>query len=63
MVHAARKTKSSLAYWFKAPSLEIMLLVHVRSHREGNFGMYVQSLAHIVPWSVAMFSVVVCPHP
>ena len=35
-------------------SLEIMLLMYVRSLREGNFDLYVQSLAHIVPWMFAL---------
>ena len=31
-----------------------MLLVYVRSFREGNFDLYVQSLAQIVPWMFAL---------
>ena len=31
-----------------------MLLVYVRSLREGNFDLYAQSLAHIVPWMFAL---------
>ena len=41
-------------YWLKVLSLEIMLLVYVRSLREGNLGLYVQSLAQIVPWMFAL---------
>ena len=37
-----------------ALSLEIMLLVCVRLLREGNFDLYVQSLAQIVPWMFAL---------
>ena len=32
-------------YWMKASSLELLLLVFIRSIREGNFDMYVESLA------------------
>ena len=35
-------------YWTKTVSLEILLLVFVRSIREGNFDMYVESLTQIV---------------
>ena len=31
-----------------------MLLAYVRSLREGNFDLYVQSLAQIVPWMFAL---------
>ena len=31
-----------------------MLLVYVRSFREGNFDLYVQSLAQDVPWMFAL---------
>ena len=38
-------------YRFKVLLLEIMLLLYVRSLREGHFDLYVQSLAHITPWT------------
>ena len=41
-------------YWLKVLSLETMLPVYVRSLREGNFDLYVQSLAQIVPWMFAL---------
>ncbi|MES9880445.1 MAG: hypothetical protein ABW185_06130, partial [Sedimenticola sp.] len=41
-------------YWLKVLSLETMLLVYVRSLREANFDLYVQSLAHITPWMFAL---------
>ena len=41
-------------YWLNVMSLENMRLVYVRSLREGNFDLYVQSLAHIVPWMFAL---------
>ena len=48
----AQQAKRSvhLDYWLKVLSLDIMLLVYVTSLREGNFDLYVQSLAQIVPW-------------
>ncbi len=48
----AQQSKRSVHfdYWLKVLSLEIMLLVYVKSLREGNFDLYVQSLAQIVPW-------------
>ena len=35
-------------YWMKALSLELFLLVYIRSIREGNFDVYVESLAEVV---------------
>ena len=37
-------------YWLKTLSLEGFLLVYILSLREGNFELYVQSLAQIMPW-------------
>ena len=42
------------SYWLKALSLEILLLLYVRSIREGNFQLYVESLAKITPWMFAL---------
>ena len=41
-------------YWMKTLSLELLLLVFIRSIREGNFDMYVESLAEIVTWFFAL---------
>ena len=41
-------------YWMKTLSLELLLLVFIRSIREGNFDMYVESLAEIVIWFFAL---------
>ncbi len=41
-------------YWLKVLSLETMLLVYIRSLREANLDLYVQSLAHITPWMFAL---------
>lgn len=37
-------------YWLKTVSLEIVMLLYVRSIREGNFQLYLESLTEIVPW-------------
>ena len=53
-----RQDSSSIAECFHLTnidlSLEMMLLVYVRSLRESNFDLYVQSLAQIVPWMFAL---------
>ena len=41
-------------YWMKTLSLELLLLVFIRSICEGNFDMYVESLAEIVTWFFAL---------
>ena len=41
-------------YWMKIFSLEFLLLVYIRSVCEGNFDMYVESLAEIVTWFFAL---------
>ena len=40
-------------YWLKTLSLEVLLLVYIRSLRERNFELYVQSLTQIIPWMFA----------
>ena len=35
-------------YWMKTLQLELLLLVYIRSIREGNFDMYMELLAEIV---------------
>ena len=37
-------------YWLKTLSLEIIMLLLIRSIREGNFKLYMESLTTIVPW-------------
>ncbi|KAK3880703.1 hypothetical protein Pcinc_014858 [Petrolisthes cinctipes] len=41
-------------YWLKTLSLEVILLVYIRSLREGNFELYVQSLTQVMPWMFAL---------
>lgn len=42
------------SYWMKTLSLEITLLLFIRSLREGNFQLYMESLTQIVPWMFAL---------
>ena len=41
-------------YWLKTLSLELLLLRYIRSLREGNFQLYVESLTQIMPWVFAL---------
>ena len=41
-------------YWLKTLSLELLLLRYIRSLREGNFQLYVDSLTQTMPWMVAL---------
>ena len=41
-------------YWLKSLSLEILLLLYIRSIREGNFQLYIEALSKIVPWMFAL---------
>ena len=41
-------------YWLKTLSLELLLLRYIRSLREGNFQLYVESLTHLMPWMFAL---------
>ena len=44
----------SFNYWLKMLSLEILLLLYVRSIREGNFQLYIESLVKITSWMFAL---------
>ena len=41
-------------YWLKTLSLEILLLLYVRSIREGDFQLYIESLTKLMPWMFAL---------
>ena len=41
-------------YWLKTLSLEILLLLFVRSIREGYFQFYIESLTKLMPWMFAL---------
>jgi hypothetical protein len=47
-------THPQFKYWSTALELELMLMHFVRSLREGDFSLYVQSLGQIVPWLFAL---------
>ena len=40
-------------YWLKTLVLETLMLLYIRSLREGNFQLYLESLTKIVPWMFA----------
>ena len=40
-------------YWDTILNMELLGLIFVRSHREGNFPLYVESLKFLVPWFFA----------
>ena len=41
-------------YWHKTLSLQLLVLRYIRSIREGNFQLYVESLTQIMPWMFAL---------
>ena len=41
-------------YWLKTMSLEITLLLFIRSFREGNFQLYIETLTKIILWMFAL---------
>ncbi len=41
-------------YWDTVLNMELMGLMFIRSHREGNFSLYVECLKAIVPWFFAL---------
>jgi hypothetical protein len=47
-------TQSETLYWSKTISLELLVMQFVRSLREGNFQLYVETLGKLAPWFFAM---------
>jgi hypothetical protein len=47
-------TSPQFQYWSITLQLEILLLLYVRSLREGNFQLYVESIAKIAQWCFAL---------
>lgn len=41
-------------FWLKTLDMEISMLLYVRSLREGDFQLYVQSLEQLIPWMFAL---------
>jgi len=44
-------------YWLKLLSLEILLLLYIRSICEENFQLYIEALSKIFPWMFALNNV------
>ena len=42
------------AFWLKTLDLQLMLLLFIRSLREGNFDLYAQTLVKAMPWMFAL---------
>ena len=53
LIFLARKSVH-INYWVKNLSLELLLLRYIRSIRDENFQIYVESLAQIMPWMFAL---------
>ena len=49
-----RQKHIQFEFWLKTLSIELIMLLYVRSIREGNFQLYLESLAKIVPWMFAL---------
>lgn len=47
-------TSVHFSYWHKTLSLELLLLRYIRSLREGNFQLYLESLTQMMPWMFAL---------
>ena len=45
---------SRVFYWLKTLALETLMLLYVRSTREGNFQLYLESQTKIMPWMFAL---------
>ncbi|KAJ8380702.1 hypothetical protein SKAU_G00014800 [Synaphobranchus kaupii] len=41
-------------YWLKTLSLEVLMLMYIRSLREGNFQLYMETLTQLLPWMFAL---------
>ena len=49
-----KKTCSQFLYWYTVLELEALLLMFVKSIREGNFTEYLEALEQIIPWMFIM---------
>ena len=52
--HTSARQSVQFDYWLKSMQLEITMLLFIRSIREGNFQLYMESLAAIIPWMFAL---------
>ena len=44
----------NFSYWLKTLELQLLLLLFVRSLREGNFDLYVETMIKVMPWMFAL---------
>ena len=51
---STREKSSTFHFWDMVLRLEILILIFIRSHREGNFPLYVETLEALVPWFIAL---------
>ena len=51
---ALKDSSTNAKYWFTIIELEIKLFMFVRSIREGNFELFVQSVEELIPWSFSL---------
>lgn len=51
---STREQSSTFHFWDMVLRLEILILIFIRSHREGNFPLYVETLEALVPWFFAL---------
>ena len=50
----ASKHSQMCFYWKIILNFEVLLLIYRQSIREGNFGLYLASLNHMLPWFFAL---------
>lgn len=48
------KQSPTFQYWDTVLNMEMVGLAFIRSHREGNFPLYIESLKALVPWFFAL---------
>ena len=51
---STREKSSTFHFWDMVLRLEILIFIFIRSHREGNFPLYVETLEALVPWFFAL---------
>lgn len=49
-----QKTVPQFYYWYTAMQLQLLLLMFLKSIRVGNFKLYIDALAKMIPWFFAM---------
>ena len=56
----AAKDSQMCFYWKMILNFEVVLLIYIRSIREGNFKLYLASLYRMLPWFFAFRSIQLC---